>query len=1197
MVTARSALLRRRVFHTVPFLLLAVSTLAAQRPAAAQVPFTGEHDLHRLVRVDPRLTPSPSTAPIEAVQGSLAPAVRDGWTAFRLGAGGEWRGFVDRQSGRLESAEGAGIPWIPGRGNTLAPARTPVDLAALERAARAFLPRVAGLMGVDPNELVLDRERSMQVAGHLWLVDFGLVRDGFPVEGAHVVFRVNNGNLVQLGVESLPAPDARVPAARLTREEALAALDAYVGGFESFDRFVDDGSLRVLPVAAAPGTGPGAGSGKGLALATVWQLTFQRPRVTGTFRARVDAVTGEVLELVDVNRYAEATGGVYPVSPAAGPEVELPMPFADLSTGGSADSAGTYPFSPGSAPVTSRLAGPYVRISDTCGQIELVSDGLGHLDFGSSPGTDCATPGVGGAGNTHAARSLFYHVNRAAEAARGWLPGNFWLQIQLSTNANFFDVCNAFWDGFSINFFRSGSGCGNTGEIAAVAVHEHGHGLDQNDGNGFSLDMGTGEAYADFAAALATRDSCMGPGFRSTPCTGFGDSCTECTGVRDIDWAKHASNTPHTVENFTRLHCSPDFYAGPCGRQGHCESQVATEALWDLVARDLPSPGSRSAWTTVERLWYLSRPISTRAFDCDTTSSPWLSSGCVSGSLWRALRVVDDDDGNLANGTPNSCHLFAAFDRHSIACPSDPAANVCFSACTPPPAPAVTATGGNGAVDLAWSASPGATYDVYRGEAGCDGRLIKIADNVAGGAFTDQGVANGREYAYQLVAQAAGNSACVAAPSDCAAATPAAPPCTPPATPTGVTAQATATARITVAWQPVPEALGYAVQRSTTAGGPYQTLATVAAPQTSHVDEGLILGTTYYYVVRAFTTCESAPSAEVSATAVEVTCALHTVLYANDFEATSGLAGWSRGSFSFGGSVQDWRGVQACPAQSGSKIFRFGGPGCDDVYADAQFNFVRPPDAVLPANANNARLSFWHRRDFESFFDGGTLALALDGDSYVPVPAAAIVSGASYDNVLSGSCSSGAGGLPSFSGFAPQLVKTVVDLDAACEAAGAASGCGGHTLRIAFVTATDCSVQRTGWYLDDVAVTACVEPPQPLAFYTVTPCRLVDTRNPDGPALQAGALRTFALTGACGVPPTAKALSLNLTVTEPSAGGHLTLFPAGEPEPATSSISFGSGQTRANNAVLKLSGAGAVDVRAATAGAVHLIVDVNGYFE
>src|SRR5207237_4208929 len=128
-------------------------------------------------------------------------------------------------------------------------------------------------------------------------------------------------------------------------------------------------------------------------------------------------------------------------------------------------------------------------------------------------------------------------------------------------------------------------------------------------------------------------------------------------------------------------HCGgarPD-YPGPCGLEGHCESYVSSEALWDFANRDLPSPGSAGAWTITERLWYLSRATATAAFTCSTATPTWTSDGCATGSLWRTLRAADDDDGNLANGTPHGAALFAAFNRHGIACATDPGAGVSFA--------------------------------------------------------------------------------------------------------------------------------------------------------------------------------------------------------------------------------------------------------------------------------------------------------------------------------------------------------------------------------------------------------------------------------------------------------------------------------------------------------------------------------------
>src|SRR5207244_2638876 len=102
-------------------------------------------------------------------------------------------------------------------------------------------------------------------------------------------------------------------------------------------------------------------------------------------------------------------------------------------------------------------------------------------------------------------------------------------------------------------------------------------------------------------------------------------------------------------------------------------------------------------------------------------------------------------------------------------------------------------------------------------------------------------------------------------------------------------------------------------------------------------------------------------------------------------------------------------------------------------------------------------------------------------------------------------------------------------------------------------------------------------------FYTVTPCRVVDTRDPDGPrggpALLAGATRSFPVTGVCGIPGTAASVAVNQTVTGQSAAGDLRAYPAGGLPPATSTINFGSGQTRANNAIVQLGAAGQISIQ------------------
>lgn len=136
----------------------------------------------------------------------------------------------------------------------------------------------------------------------------------------------------------------------------------------------------------------------------------------------------------------------------------------------------------------------------------------------------------------------------------------------------------------------------------------------------------------------------------------------------------------------------------------------------------------------------------------------------------------------------------------------------------------------------------------------------------------------------------------------------------------------------------------------------------------------------------------------------------------------------------------------------------------------------------------------------------------------------------------------------------------------------------------------------------NVCCTTAIPPGVNLDFFTVAPCRLVDTREPagplQGPALPAKAGRIFTLVGKCGIPATARALSVNLAVTQPTVGGNVRLYPAGTALPGVSSINYSANQTRSNNAIVFLDANGRLAAFAnQSSGSVHLILDVNGYFE
>jgi hypothetical protein len=112
------------------------------------------------------------------------------------------------------------------------------------------------------------------------------------------------------------------------------------------------------------------------------------------------------------------------------------------------------------------------------------------------------------------------------------------------------------------------------------------------------------------------------------------------------------------------------------------------------------------------------------------------------------------------------------------------------------------------------------------------------------------------------------------------------------------------------------------------------------------------------------------------------------------------------------------------------------------------------------------------------------------------------------------------------------------------------------------------------------------------AFSPLQPYRLLDTRG--GERLGSGTSRCVKVTGQGGVPASAKAVTLNLTVVSPLGAGYLTAYPDGSSRPGTSSLNHDAGQVAANNVIVAVGGGGRIC--AYVHSATHLIIDVLGYF-
>jgi hypothetical protein len=136
----------------------------------------------------------------------------------------------------------------------------------------------------------------------------------------------------------------------------------------------------------------------------------------------------------------------------------------------------------------------------------------------------------------------------------------------------------------------------------------------------------------------------------------------------------------------------------------------------------------------------------------------------------------------------------------------------------------------------------------------------------------------------------------------------------------------------------------------------------------------------------------------------------------------------------------------------------------------------------------------------------------------------------------------------------------------------------------------------------------------PFQYYAVTPCRLADTRSASynvgaflngTPSLQGVVIRAFFAKGKCGIPNTAKAVSLNATVVNATGAGWLALWPAGTTWPGISTLNFDAGAAAtANGAVVPLSGCsspcGDLNVLygvVPSSNTTDLVLDITGYFQ
>lgn len=126
-------------------------------------------------------------------------------------------------------------------------------------------------------------------------------------------------------------------------------------------------------------------------------------------------------------------------------------------------------------------------------------------------------------------------------------------------------------------------------------------------------------------------------------------------------------------------------------------------------------------------------------------------------------------------------------------------------------------------------------------------------------------------------------------------------------------------------------------------------------------------------------------------------------------------------------------------------------------------------------------------------------------------------------------------------------------------------------------------------------------PSTPGTYVPVAPTRILDSRLGLGVpgVFSSGVPQTFQVSGLAGVPAGALAITGNLTVTAPTAGGYVALTPTATPFPSTSTLNLPAGDTRANGVTAPLGPGGtlaAVYITGRLGDRAQVILDVTGYY-
>ncbi|HET8647007.1 MAG TPA: PepSY domain-containing protein, partial [Vicinamibacteria bacterium] len=285
--------------------------------ASATQPKQPVTDLDQAAFFKPELYISSSHAALADIQSRLPN--REAWDTFlqarAAGGGDAVHVYIDPRSGAATNIVGA-FPIIPGSGagntvtlstvsRSLGRSVRGIDAETVAALVRRFVVAHQDVLAIDVRQL--GTFTATQVNPDLWQVSAPQQVNGVPVRHGRLAATISHGNLVVIGTETWGNAAVDIGPA-VAAEFALDAGFAQAGGRALADVLLQEPALEVIPVAPL---GRQQGDlyvgevGAGYEHRLVWSFVFQRPPEHARWEVMVDAHTGDVLSLQDINHYVQ----------------------------------------------------------------------------------------------------------------------------------------------------------------------------------------------------------------------------------------------------------------------------------------------------------------------------------------------------------------------------------------------------------------------------------------------------------------------------------------------------------------------------------------------------------------------------------------------------------------------------------------------------------------------------------------------------------------------------------------------------------------------------------------------------------------------------------------------------------------------------------------------------------------------------